>query len=153
MGGGYDLEDTTNNELRGVIPRVILDLFEGFKERTDMKFVTKVSYIEVRLPQLTHLMFYEEFSLNISFLNYVMEFLYWSAVKIILHPLLWSVVQVACLDFNLGSLSLLPFRTRFSPWIFTIEIIENFIFTLAHLSVNNVVVLTLKLVPISQAGV
>ena len=62
MGGGYDLEDTTNNELRGVIPRVILDLFEGFKERTDMKFVTKVSYIEVRLPQLTHLMFYEEFS-------------------------------------------------------------------------------------------
>ncbi len=49
MGGGYDMgDDSTNNEIVGIIPRVIRDLFNGINTRTDMKYTVQVSYIEVR---------------------------------------------------------------------------------------------------------
>lgn len=47
MGGGYDLDDTASDDMLGIIPRVIRDLYEGFTERTDYSFTAKVSYIEV----------------------------------------------------------------------------------------------------------
>lgn len=48
MGGGYGVSLDTNEEIVGVIPRVIRDLFSGIKERTEtFEFTVKVSYLEV----------------------------------------------------------------------------------------------------------
>lgn len=50
MGGGYGISLETNEEVTGVIPRVIRDLFVGIKEREEkFDFLVKVSYLEVRL--------------------------------------------------------------------------------------------------------
>jgi len=50
MGGGYGISADTDEEIIGVIPRVIRDLFDGIAEREkEFEFVVKVSYLEVRL--------------------------------------------------------------------------------------------------------
>lgn len=49
MGGGYGVSLDTNEEVVGVIPRVIRDLFSGIKEHDEtFEFNVKVSYLEVR---------------------------------------------------------------------------------------------------------
>ena len=48
MGGGYGVSLETDNDVVGVIPRVIRELFSGIKDVEDkFEFVVKVSYLEV----------------------------------------------------------------------------------------------------------
>ena len=48
MGGTYGVSVAGIEEITGVIPRVIHQLFEGISERSDaFKFTTKISYLEV----------------------------------------------------------------------------------------------------------
>ena len=46
MGGCYDLNPGTE---KGVIPRVMQELFDGMEEKPDYNFSVKVSYLEVNI--------------------------------------------------------------------------------------------------------
>jgi len=49
MGGAYGISVEGIEEVTGIIPRVILDLYSGIEERVDsFDFVVKISYMEVR---------------------------------------------------------------------------------------------------------
>ncbi len=47
MGGGYGME---TEEIMGVIPRVIRDMYQRIEENPEFDFTVKVSYLEVQLP-------------------------------------------------------------------------------------------------------
>ncbi|GAB1604459.1 chromosome-associated kinesin KIF4A-like [Argonauta hians] len=62
MGGIYT-EDMTE-ETKGIIPRVLIDIFEEFKTR-DMKFTAKVSYLEIYKEEVRDLLSDQKDALNI----------------------------------------------------------------------------------------
>jgi hypothetical protein len=47
MGGCYEASLSQDEELMGIIPRILRDLFAGIAERTEYEFSVKVSYLEV----------------------------------------------------------------------------------------------------------
>ena len=48
MGGAYGISIEGIEEMTGIIPRVIIDLYSGIEERADsFDFVVKISYLEV----------------------------------------------------------------------------------------------------------
>ena len=52
MGGAYGLGPDDNENIVGIIPRVIQDLYNGVRERSDENdFTIKVSYLEVCYQQ------------------------------------------------------------------------------------------------------
>lgn len=60
MGGGYGISTTSemDDDIAGVIPRVIRDLYDGIAERTEeFEFTVKVSYLEVQTQ--THFFSFE----------------------------------------------------------------------------------------------
>jgi len=49
MGGAYGISIEGIEEMTGIIPRVIIDLYSGIEERADsFDFVVKISYLEVQ---------------------------------------------------------------------------------------------------------
>ena len=56
MGGGYDLDETASEEIMGIIPRVIRDVFRGMADRPDFEFSIKVSYLELYKEDLLDLL-------------------------------------------------------------------------------------------------
>lgn len=49
MGGAYGISVDNMEEVTGIIPRVIRDLYAGIEERSDsFHFVVKISYLEVQ---------------------------------------------------------------------------------------------------------
>jgi len=50
MGGAYGVSVGGLEEVTGIIPRVIHDLYSGMEERSEeFEFVVKISYLEVHL--------------------------------------------------------------------------------------------------------
>jgi kinesin family protein 4/21/27 len=50
MGGAYGVSIDGIEEITGVIPRVIRDLFDGIEERQEaFEFSVKISYLEVTI--------------------------------------------------------------------------------------------------------
>ena len=47
MGGGYGVSMETSDDIMGVIPRVIRELFAHIESLTDQDITVKVSYLEV----------------------------------------------------------------------------------------------------------
>ncbi|XP_033098919.1 chromosome-associated kinesin KIF4-like [Anneissia japonica] len=47
MGSGYSASQAPNDPSRGVIPRVITSLFDGVRDHNDMKYMLRVSYLEI----------------------------------------------------------------------------------------------------------
>jgi len=57
MGGSYGVSLSGIEEITGVIPRVIHDLFQGISERSDeFQFSTKISYLEIYKEDLLDLL-------------------------------------------------------------------------------------------------
>lgn len=57
MGGGYGVNLDSDEEMVGIIPRVIKDLFAGIKDlEQKYQFVIRVSYLEVIFFKVTMLM-------------------------------------------------------------------------------------------------
>ena len=53
MGGAYGINIEGIEDMTGIIPRVILDLYSGIEERADtFDFVVKISYLEVQFLML-----------------------------------------------------------------------------------------------------
>ena len=53
MGGAYGMSIDGIEEMTGIIPRVIRDLYIGMQERAEeFEFVVKISYLEVTTCQL-----------------------------------------------------------------------------------------------------
>jgi len=53
MGGAYGISVDGIEEMTGIIPRVIRDLYAGMQERAEeFEFVVKISYLEVTSSQL-----------------------------------------------------------------------------------------------------
>jgi len=49
MGGAYGISIDGIEEMTGIIPRVIHELFSGVQERTEtFEFIVKISYLEVQ---------------------------------------------------------------------------------------------------------
>jgi len=56
MGGAYGISVEGLEDVTGIIPRVIHDLYSGMEERSqEFEFVVKISYLEVQLPLLSTL--------------------------------------------------------------------------------------------------
>ena len=54
MGGAYGINVEGIEDMTGIIPRVILDLYSGIEERADtFDFVVKISYLEVEFLYIT----------------------------------------------------------------------------------------------------
>lgn len=47
MGGCYEASLSQDEEMMGIIPRILKDLFKGIQERPDCDFKVRVSYLEV----------------------------------------------------------------------------------------------------------
>jgi len=53
MGGAYGISIDSIEDMTGIIPRVIRDLYAGLQERVEsFDFVVKISYLEVRIFSL-----------------------------------------------------------------------------------------------------
>jgi len=56
MGGAYGVSVGGLEQVTGIIPRVIHDLFSGMEERSEeFEFVVKISYLEVQLSLMSML--------------------------------------------------------------------------------------------------
>jgi len=54
MGGAYAISVDGIEDMTGIIPRVIQDLYAGMQERAaDFEFVVKISYLEVQISRIT----------------------------------------------------------------------------------------------------
>jgi kinesin family protein 4/21/27 len=56
MGTAYDVAFSDDENILGVIPRAVKDLFEGVNERDDTEFCIKVSFLEIYNEDLNDLL-------------------------------------------------------------------------------------------------
>lgn len=56
MGGCYDAAADGDDDIMGIIPRILADLFSGIEDRSDYDFKVKVSYLEIYNEDLLDLL-------------------------------------------------------------------------------------------------